>query len=68
MLQFVFFGLMMVVNIFIHLSQFFYDHGIIHQSSCPHTPQQNGVAECKMHHLLEVTRALKFNVCVPKSY
>ena len=59
---------MMVVNIFIHLSQFFYDHGIIHQSSCPHTPQQNGVAECKMHHLLEVTRALKFDMRVPKSY
>ena len=50
------------------LSQFFYDHGIIHQSSCPHTPQQNGVVERKMHHLLEVTRALKFHMCVPKSY
>ena len=45
------------------LSQFFDDHGIIHQSSCPHTPQQNGVAECKMHHLLEITHALKFHAC-----
>ena len=44
------------------LSQFFDDHGIIHQSSCSHTPQQNGVAERKMRHLLEVTRALKFHM------
>ena len=50
------------------LSQFFDDHGIIHQSSCPHTPQQNGVAERKMRNLLEVTRALKFHMRVPKSY
>ena len=50
------------------LSQFFNDHGIIHQSSCPHTSQQNGVVECKMRHLLEVTRALKFHMHVPKSY
>ena len=50
------------------LSQFFYDHGIIHQSSCPHTPQQNGVVECKMRHLLEVTHALMFHMRVPKSY
>ena len=50
------------------LSQFFDDHGIIHQSSCPYTPQQNGVAEYKMHHLLEVTHALKFHMHVPKSY
>ena len=50
------------------LSQFFDDRGIIHQSSCPYTPQQNGVAKRKMHHLLEVTRALKFHTRVPKSY
>ena len=50
------------------MSQFFDDHGIIHQSSCPHTPQQNGVAERKMRHLLKVTRALKFHMRVPKSY
>ena len=36
------------------LSQFFDDHDIIHRSSCSHTPQQNSVFECKMHHLLEV--------------
>ena len=37
------------------LSEFFYDHGIIHQSSYTHTPQQNGVVERKLRHLLEVT-------------
>ena len=50
------------------LSQFFDNHGIIHQSACPHTPQQNGVAEHKMRHLLEGTHALMFHMRVPKSY
>ena len=50
------------------LSQFFDDHDIIHQSSCPHTPQKNGIAKPKMHHLLEVTRVLLFHMHVPKSF
>ena len=59
----------MLMNVFIHLClNFFYDHGIIHQLSCPHTSQQNGVAERKMRPLLEVTRALLFHMRVPKSY
>ncbi|RVW83660.1 Retrovirus-related Pol polyprotein from transposon RE1 [Vitis vinifera] len=33
-------------------------HGIIHQSSCAHTPQQNGVAERKNRHLVETTCTL----------
>ena len=40
--------------------------GIIHQSSCTNTPQQNGVAERKNRHLLEVARALMFTMHVPK--
>ena len=39
-----------------------------HQSSYPHTPQQNGVVERKMRHLLEVTHVLKFHMHVTKSY
>jgi transposase InsO family protein len=50
------------------LSQFLDEHGIIHQSSCSRTPQQNGVAERKIRHLSEVMRALLFQMQVPKSY
>ncbi|CAN1319888.1 Retrovirus-related Pol polyprotein from transposon TNT 1-94 [Linum perenne] len=48
------------------LSSFLNSHGIIHQSSCPYTPQQNGIAERKNRHLLEVARALMFSKNVPK--
>ena len=33
-------------------ASFMLSRGIIHESSCPHTPQQNGVAERKNRHLL----------------
>ena len=32
--------------------------GIIHQSSCAYTPQQNGVAERKNRHLIETARTM----------
>ena len=34
-------------------SQFLTAHGITHQLSCPHTPEQNGCAERKHRHLVE---------------
>ncbi|RVX22922.1 DNA-directed RNA polymerase III subunit 1 [Vitis vinifera] len=48
-----------------YLSQ---NHGIIHISSCVDTPQQNGVAERKNRHLLEVARCLMFSSNVPNYF
>ncbi|BBH05042.1 HXXXD-type acyl-transferase family protein [Prunus dulcis] len=36
------------------LHTFLSQHGIVHQTTCAYTPQQNGVAERKNRHLLEV--------------
>ena len=43
-------------------------HGIVHQTSCPYTPQQNGVAERKNRHLMEVARSMMFHGNVPKRF
>lgn len=43
-------------------------NGIESQTSCPCTPEQNGAAECKSGHLLEVTRALLLEMNDPKAY
>lgn len=42
------------------LGDFFIEKGIVQQRSCPDSPQQNGVAERKNKHLLEVTCLQKF--------
>ncbi|RVW89893.1 Retrovirus-related Pol polyprotein from transposon TNT 1-94 [Vitis vinifera] len=42
--------------------------GIIHQRSCPSTPQQNGVAERKNRHLLDVVRTLLLESSVPSMF
>lgn len=39
--------------------------GILHQSTCVHSPQQNGRAERKHRHLLELARALRFQGHLP---
>ncbi|XP_033131597.1 uncharacterized protein LOC117126729 [Brassica rapa] len=43
-------------------------HGILHQTSCSYTPQQNGVAERKNRHLIEVARSMMFHTSVHKRY
>ncbi|GJY48457.1 putative RNA-directed DNA polymerase [Tanacetum coccineum] len=43
----------------------FSELGIFHQTSCSHTPQQNGIAERKHRHLLNVARSLMFQGGIP---
>ena len=47
------------------LRTFCADRGIIHQTTCPHTSQQNGVAERKHRKLLDITRTLIIEMHVP---
>ncbi|RVW58320.1 Retrovirus-related Pol polyprotein from transposon RE1 [Vitis vinifera] len=46
-------------------TSFMSHHGILHQSSYAHTPQQNGVAERKNRHLVETARTLLLHNHVP---
>ena len=50
------------------MKEFLTKQGIHHQTSCVYTPQQNGVAERKNRHLLEVTRAIMIERNVPKIF
>jgi len=43
-------------------------HGILHQTSCAYTPQQNGVVERKNRHLIETTRTLLIHCGVPQRF
>ncbi|KAH0674692.1 hypothetical protein KY284_014877 [Solanum tuberosum] len=47
---------------------YFQSKGIIHQKSCPYTPQQNGVVERKHKYLLETARTLMFQSHLPQKY
>ncbi|XP_019260138.1 PREDICTED: uncharacterized protein LOC109238158 [Nicotiana attenuata] len=46
-------------------TKLFQSKGIIHQRTCPYTPQQNGVVERKHKYLLETARALLFQSKLP---
>jgi len=48
--------------------KFYLDNGILHQTSCIDTPQQNGRVECKHRHVLNVTSALRFQAGLPLEF
>ena len=43
-------------------------HGIIHQTTCPHTPQQNGTTKRKHRHLVECSLTMLSHSNLPLSY
>ena len=43
-------------------------HGIVHQFSCPHTPQQKARAERKIRHLVEIDLTLLTQASLPSKY
>ena len=49
-------------------SAFLSSHGILHQSSCAYTPQQNGVAKRKNRHLVETARTFLLHHTVPQHF
>ena len=46
----------------------FLDNGIIHESSCVNTPQQNGLAERRLGYTLATARSLLFQENLSKKY
>uniref|UniRef100_A0A2N9IFR0 Integrase catalytic domain-containing protein n=1 Tax=Fagus sylvatica TaxID=28930 RepID=A0A2N9IFR0_FAGSY len=43
-------------------------HGITHQFSCPHTPQQNGIVERKHRHIIECALTLLSHASLPTTH
>nr|GMD94981.1 Retrovirus-related Pol polyprotein from transposon TNT 1-94 [Ipomoea batatas] len=50
------------------MSDFFSQEGILHQTSCTYTPQQNSRVERKHGHLLSIARALRFQAHLPERF
>jgi len=43
-------------------------HGILRQTSCAYTPQQNGIVERKYKHLVETTHTILIHGAVPPHF
>lgn len=54
-----------VNNYLLHL---FLTTGVVHQTSCPHTPEQNGLVERKHRHLIETTITLLLQSSLPSKF
>ncbi|RDX85041.1 hypothetical protein CR513_33823, partial [Mucuna pruriens] len=50
------------------LNSYLSSKGILHQSTCSRTPQQNGITERKNRHLVETARILLLNANVPTNH
>ncbi|KAJ0532312.1 putative RNA-directed DNA polymerase [Helianthus annuus] len=50
------------------MDNFYKSKGILHQTTCAYTPQQNGIVERKHRHLLNLARSLLFQSGVPLSF
>ena len=50
------------------IKQVYRNNGIVHETSCTNTPQQNGVVERKHRHLLATARSLFFQAKLPLQY
>ena len=51
----------------IDLNEFFESQGIRHETSCPYTPQQNGLAERKIGDIMNKCRTLMIAANMPRS-
>ncbi|XP_074364966.1 uncharacterized protein LOC141706032 [Apium graveolens] len=49
-------------------AQLYRDKGIVHQTTCVYTPQQNGVVERKHRHLLETSRSIFLQAHLPPKF
>ncbi|GJU89408.1 putative RNA-directed DNA polymerase [Tanacetum coccineum] len=51
-----------------NMLNFYNEKRVLLETTCPHTPQRNGVVERKHMHLLETARALMFDANLPKQF